>query len=131
MAAALLAAEERSPASCEKLAAKLGLNMDKYKAYVADPVTDQEIDRRVEWLDEKTYPGLPVIWIENQKLLGAQTSDSLHAAWQRATGADGRTRKPTGEKKMTGKEDEEITTESPRAFRRSRPCLWTAGPPGL
>ena len=84
MAAALLAAEERSPATCEQLAAKLGLNMDKYKAYVAHPATDQEIDRRVEWLDEKTYPGLPMIWIENQELLGVQTFAALYAAWNRA-----------------------------------------------
>jgi hypothetical protein len=84
MAAALLAAEERSPATCEKLAAKLGLDMENYKTYVTDPATDREIDRRVEWLDEKTYPGLPVIWIENQELLGAQTYAALRAAWQRA-----------------------------------------------
>ena len=84
MAAALWAAEERSPATCEELAKKLGINVESYKKCVTDPATDQEIDRRVEWLDEKTYPGLPVIWIENQELVGAQTLESLHAAWQRA-----------------------------------------------
>ena len=79
-----MAAEERSAAACERLATKLGLNMQAYKAYVCDPATDQEIDRRIEWLDEKTYPGLPVIWIENQELLAAQTYAALQAAWQRA-----------------------------------------------
>jgi len=84
MAAALLAAEERSPATCERLASTLGLDMAAYKACVADPATDGEINHRVEWLDEKEYPGLPVIWIENQGLLGAQTYAALRAAWQRA-----------------------------------------------
>jgi uncharacterized membrane protein len=84
MAAALWAAKERSPPTCERLAAKLGLNMESYNACVADPTTDREIDRRVEWLDEKTYPGLPVIWIENQELLGDQTFAALRAAWRRA-----------------------------------------------
>jgi hypothetical protein len=46
--------------------------------------SDEEIDERVAWLDEKEYPGLPVIWIENQGLLGAQTYAALRAAWQRA-----------------------------------------------
>jgi hypothetical protein len=58
--------------------------MESYNACVADPTTDREIDRRVEWLDEKTYPGLPVIWIENQELLGDQTFAALRAAWRRA-----------------------------------------------
>jgi predicted DsbA family dithiol-disulfide isomerase len=84
MAAALWAAEERSPATCERLASTLGLDMAAYKACVTDPATDAKIDQRVAWLDEKEYPGLPVIWIENQELLGAQTYASLHAAWQRA-----------------------------------------------
>jgi hypothetical protein len=66
------------------LAANLRLNIESYKSCVADAATDREIDRRVASLDEKTYPRLPVIWIENQELLGAQTFDSLHAARQRA-----------------------------------------------
>jgi hypothetical protein len=46
--------------------------------------TDKKIEERVAWLDEKEYPGLPVIWIENQGLLGTQTYAALRAAWQRA-----------------------------------------------
>ncbi len=84
MAAAILSAEERSPATCERLASTLGLDMAAYRACVADPATDAKIEERVAWLDEKDYPGLPVIWIENQELLGAQTYASLRAAWQRA-----------------------------------------------
>ena len=83
-AAALLAAEERSPATCERPALTLGLDMAAYNTCVADPATDREIDERVAWLDETEYPGLPVIWIENQGLLGAQTYAALRAAWQRA-----------------------------------------------
>jgi len=50
-AAALLAAEERSPATCERLASTLGLDLAAYRACVADPATDREIDRRVEaWM---------------------------------------------------------------------------------
>jgi uncharacterized membrane protein/predicted DsbA family dithiol-disulfide isomerase len=84
MATALLAADERSPPTCERLASTLGLDMAAYKACVANPATDERIAQRVAWLDEKEYPGLPVIWIGNQELLGAQTYASLRAAWQRA-----------------------------------------------
>ncbi len=83
MATALLAAEERSPTTCERLASTLGLDMAAYKACVSDPTTDKNIEERVAWLDEKEYPGLPVIWIENQGLLGGQTYAALRAAWQR------------------------------------------------
>lgn len=41
---------------------------------VADPATDQEIDRKVEWLDEKDYPGLPIVWIEDQGLRAPRPS---------------------------------------------------------
>jgi predicted DsbA family dithiol-disulfide isomerase len=88
MAAVLWAAKERSPTTCERLAGNLGLNLDSYNAFVADPATDREIDHRIEWLDEKTCPGLPVIWIENQELAGAQTPAALQAAWRRAEGAN-------------------------------------------
>ena len=51
---------------------------------IAGPAKDDKTGQRVAWLDEKDYPGLPVIWIENQGLRGAQTYASLRAAWQRA-----------------------------------------------
>ena len=41
-------------------------------------------ERRVAWLDGKDYTALPVIWIENQGLLDAQTEAAMRAAWQRA-----------------------------------------------
>lgn len=84
MAAALLAARERSPATCERLASTLGLDMAAYRACIADPATDKAIEQRVAWLSEKEYPGLPVIWIENQELLGVQPFGALRAAWKRA-----------------------------------------------
>jgi uncharacterized membrane protein/predicted DsbA family dithiol-disulfide isomerase len=84
MAMALLAAQERSPATCERIASELGLNMAVYRACVTDPATDRDIDQRTAWLSEKDYPGLPVIWIESQELLGVQPFSALRAAWKRA-----------------------------------------------
>jgi hypothetical protein len=47
LAGAFLAAEERFPATWERLASRLGLDMAAYKACVADPATDREIEQRV------------------------------------------------------------------------------------
>ncbi|MHB8970373.1 MAG: DsbA family protein [Pirellulaceae bacterium] len=75
---------EQSPATCKRLALTLGLDMAVYQACIAAPATDAGTDRRIQWLNEKDYSGLPGIWIENQGLLGAQTFGSLYATCQRA-----------------------------------------------
>ncbi|MHB8971020.1 MAG: hypothetical protein ACYC3X_11405 [Pirellulaceae bacterium] len=69
---------------------------------MSDPATDKKIEERVAWLDEKEYPGLPVIWIENQGLLGGQTLASLRAAWQRAEEHKTRGRSANGSRPGSG-----------------------------
>lgn len=83
MAHALFEAEDLGAEACEQLASDLGLDMDKYRACVADPATDEQIDRQVDWLEATGLDGLPLIWIEDQLLLGSQTPASLNAALER------------------------------------------------
>jgi protein-disulfide isomerase len=84
VAVALFAAEDLTPAGCEKVARSLGLAMEKYRAAVADAATDAAIDARAAWVDQGKMPGLPVIWVQDQRLVGVQTADSLRAALGRA-----------------------------------------------
>jgi uncharacterized membrane protein/predicted DsbA family dithiol-disulfide isomerase len=86
MANALFAApvDELTPQGCERIAASLGLPMDEYRACVADPATRARIeaDRR-----EFTAAGgfaLPLIWIGERELVGAQHPDVLAAVLHEA-----------------------------------------------
>lgn len=84
MAVALFGAKDLTSAGCDQVAQSLPLDMEKYRADVADPATDAAIDTKVAWMDQHTIPGLPVIWVQDQRLVGAQTVDSLRAALGRA-----------------------------------------------
>lgn len=70
MAEALFSAEDLSAEECERLAESLRLDMERYRACITDATTDQRIDELTDWLDEREIGGLPVIWVQNQRLLG-------------------------------------------------------------
>lgn len=79
MADALFTAplEQLSPEGCEKLALSLGLDVDAFRACVHDPKTDARIQEDTEQFRASQGKGLPTIWVDEQKLEGAQPGDEL------------------------------------------------------
>lgn len=84
MADALFAASDLSVKSCEHLAGSLGLDLHRYRQAVNSPATDAAINAQVAWLDRHVHPGLPLIWVGDQRLIGQQTPESLSRALRRA-----------------------------------------------
>jgi uncharacterized membrane protein/predicted DsbA family dithiol-disulfide isomerase len=83
MAAALYAADSRAPKRCRELAAKLGLDMAEYDRVVATPGTDKELSANLEWAMQ-VGTGVPMIWVQRQRLRGVPTAAQLEAAIRRA-----------------------------------------------
>ncbi|MBL7037990.1 MAG: thioredoxin domain-containing protein [Pirellulaceae bacterium] len=84
MGTALFEADDLSEKDCERLAESQGLDMDDYRQCVADPKTDAQIRQLTGWVEQAHIDGLPVIWIQDQRLMGEQTVASLRAALKRA-----------------------------------------------
>ena len=84
MAEALFALEQLSPEACQQAAESVGLDMDEYQQCVASSETDERIGQLTGFVDQSDVQGLPVIWIEDQRLVGEQTLESLEAALARA-----------------------------------------------
>lgn len=80
IADALFTAEDLSPAGCEKLAAEHGLDRERFRACVEDPSTAARIEKDREAFKASHGHGLPTIWIEGNKLEGAQDRASLSSA---------------------------------------------------
>jgi protein-disulfide isomerase len=87
MAEALFTApvEELTPEGCERIAQRLGLSLDAYRACIADPATSASIERDRAEFKATGGRGLPTIWINGEVLKGAQTSEELAAALDRAS----------------------------------------------
>jgi len=88
MANALFAApvDDLTMAGCEKIAASLGLDVAAYKACVLDPKTDARIHADRETFDKAAakVDGLPLMWIGEKKLMGAQDRETLERALDEA-----------------------------------------------
>ncbi len=84
MAEALFRApvEELTSAGCEKIATTLGLDEKGYAACVSDPKTDDRIaaDRRDFDRAAAKGDGLPLLWIGEKKIMGAEDSSALRRA---------------------------------------------------
>jgi uncharacterized membrane protein len=83
MAAALFAAPGRHPQGCRDMAQSIGLDLKRYDKVLDDPATEAELDANVAWAKAHS-PGLPVIWVQGQRIFGVPSLNSLRAAWQRA-----------------------------------------------
>jgi len=86
MADALFAApvDDLTREGCERLAESVGLVLDPYRACVADPKTDEQIEAdRAEFKESGGY-ALPTIWIGDRRLVGAQPREALEQALQQA-----------------------------------------------
>jgi protein-disulfide isomerase/uncharacterized membrane protein len=84
MAEALFAADDLSSEGCERIAARLGLDLGKFRKCVSAPATDAAINRATGWVPGTGLKGLPILWVQDQTLVGVQTRASLEAAFQRA-----------------------------------------------
>jgi len=84
MAEALFRApvENLTNAGCQKIATELGLDEASYAACVSDPKTDEQIaaDRRVFDLAASKGDGLPLLWIGDKKIMGAEEPGTLRRA---------------------------------------------------
>ncbi len=66
-----------TPQGCEKLAERLGLSVDPYRACLADPATDARIEAdRAEFKAAGGY-ALPTIWIGRRQLVGARSKEEI------------------------------------------------------
>jgi uncharacterized membrane protein/predicted DsbA family dithiol-disulfide isomerase len=88
MANSLFAApvEELTVVGCEHLALTLGLDLTAYRACIADPRTDARIHADREVFDKASVKGdgLPLLWIGDQKLMGAHDRATLEHALETA-----------------------------------------------
>jgi uncharacterized membrane protein len=89
MAAALFAADDLSAEACERLAASLGLPLEGYRAALASPDVDRLIDDNSRWFVGSGLPGLPVIWVQAERLVGLPSAHSLRSTLRRSEKAIG------------------------------------------
>jgi uncharacterized membrane protein len=84
MAEALFRApiEELTGAGCEKIATELGLDKADYLACISNPKTDERIatDRRAFDHAAAKGDGLPLLWIGEKKIMGAEEPSALRHA---------------------------------------------------
>jgi predicted DsbA family dithiol-disulfide isomerase len=86
MADALFTApvEELTREGCEKIAQRVGLSLEPYRACVADPATDALISAdKAEFQAADGY-ALPTLWIGEVQIVGAQPRERLEQALERA-----------------------------------------------
>ena len=84
MANALFAAEDLTPAGCDKVAQSLGLDMNTFHACVQDPATDQRIEKESAEFKATKSRGLPTIYIGKERIVGMPEDGELHQIMSRA-----------------------------------------------
>jgi protein-disulfide isomerase len=86
MADALVATEveKMTPDGLEDVAESVGLARDAFRACVADPATEARIQADREAFRAARGKGLPTIWVNDQKLEGAQSREELARALEAA-----------------------------------------------
>lgn len=86
MADALVEAEttELTPEGCEKIAEKVGLDVDRFRACVKDPATEARLKADAEFFKEAKGRGLPMLYVGEQRLVGQQDKESLREAFEKA-----------------------------------------------
>jgi protein-disulfide isomerase len=84
VANALFTSKDLTKEGCEKLAVESGLDLTAYRACIADPKIDQRIEADRAEFKAAQGKGLPTIWVDDEKLEGAQPREKLEAAVGRA-----------------------------------------------
>lgn len=83
MAKTLFQADDLGAESRRAAAESLRLDMARFRDCTHNPATDERIEERTAWVENSDIQGLPVIWVQDQRLVGAQTPASLLAALAR------------------------------------------------
>jgi protein-disulfide isomerase len=86
MAEALFSSDDLSPDACEKLASKVGVDVEAYRKCVSDPATDDRIHKDGDLFKAAHGHGLPTIWIDEQRVEGAQPAKIYEDAITSAAG---------------------------------------------
>jgi len=89
MAEALFAAEDLSPVAIERIAERLGIDLERFKACVIDPATEARIERESGLLVPPELEGLPTTYIGSKRLLGVQSAEMVADALERAARGEG------------------------------------------
>jgi protein-disulfide isomerase len=93
MAQALFRApvDELTSSGCERIARGLGLDPGRYAACLTDPETAERIamDRKDFERSASKGDGLPLLWIGERKLMGAQGAEALRRALDEAMAKTG------------------------------------------
>lgn len=98
MAEALFSApvEELTPEGCEKIASKIGVDPNAFRACFADEATTASVEADVTAFKSSGGRSLPTIWIEDTKFIGAQDRETLERAIERAIEAKKRQKNQNG-----------------------------------
>jgi predicted DsbA family dithiol-disulfide isomerase/uncharacterized membrane protein len=83
LAEALFAADDLSPAALVRMAKQARLDLNRFRADLKDDALDETIEQTLNWVKADEGDGLPQFWIQETRLVGAQTRQSLEAALAR------------------------------------------------
>lgn len=83
--------ENLTPEGCAAVASKLGLQPDAFSACVQDPTTEASIKADIDEFHAAKGEGLPTIWVDDEPLMGEQTTDMLEHAMDTAMKKKGST----------------------------------------
>jgi protein-disulfide isomerase len=81
---ALFAADDLSEAACERLAVERGVDRDRLRQCLADPATDARIEQDVAKFESVGGDGVPLLYVGEQRLDGAQSREALEEALDQA-----------------------------------------------
>jgi protein-disulfide isomerase/uncharacterized membrane protein len=84
MAEALFRAGRLDAEVCAKIAGALGLSLPTYRADLADPALDEQMEADLKWLKAAAPEGLPAIWVQDRRFSGDQKPATLRRAMQAA-----------------------------------------------
>ena len=87
MAELLFQSSDHTPEACEKLAARAGLDMARFRMCRSAPETKARLDAN-RWIESVGVRGLPVIWIGKRRLVGQQSTEALEQALRQAAQTD-------------------------------------------
>jgi uncharacterized membrane protein len=78
--------DDLTPTGCEKIASELGLDPAQYAACVSDPKTADRLASDRQDFDHAAAKGdgLPLLWIGEKKMMGAQDAEALEHALHEA-----------------------------------------------
>lgn len=77
---ALFEAPDLSEAACEDLAVERGVDRSKFQQCLADPSTDARIEQDISMYEAVKGDGVPLIYVNDARLDGAQSRGTLEAA---------------------------------------------------